>query len=209
MLSTVKFPPAAELSARRKTFSSRPENRFGSIVRRMSSTARPRSKAVLQVAAHPKLRHRLRLGAVRLTGRLETAGRFNPGPKLWGSICNGGDNCAKSDVVAPGSIRLMAWRKRRTHRAAISAWRTRCSATGRSSSSSPGRSSATSSCFGPCPNFRPSWSSFPRSVGCSCSIRPGWGCRTRSRKFARSMIARPRSRPSWTPSASEEPPFSV
>jgi len=38
-----------------------------------------------------------------LNGRLETATSFqDPAPKLWGSICSGGDNCAKSEVVAPG-----------------------------------------------------------------------------------------------------------
>ena len=39
---------------------------------------------------------------------------------------------------------------------------------------------------------------------CSCSIRPGSGGRTRSRTFARWMNERPRSRPSWTLSASEK-----
>jgi hypothetical protein len=107
------------------------------------------------------------------------------------------------------SSTLMRWRKRRTHPAAVSAWRIRCSATGRSSSSSRGRSSATSSCFGPCPNSRPSWSSSPRFVASFCSTRPGSGSRTRSPKFARSMIELPRSRPSWTQSASTRPSFSV
>ena len=37
----------------------------------------------------------------------------------------------------------------------------------------------------------------------------GSGCRTRSRKFARWMIERPRSRPSWTPPASSRPSSSV
>ena len=39
--------------------------------------------------------------------------------------------------------------------------------------------------------------------------KAGSGCRTQSRKFARWMIEPPRSRPSWTPSASERPYFSV
>ena len=39
----------------------------------------------------------------RLNGRLETPTSFrHPAPKLWSSICSGGDNCAKSEVVAPG-----------------------------------------------------------------------------------------------------------
>jgi len=39
----------------------------------------------------------------RLNGRLETPTSFrDPAPKLWSSICSGGENCAKSEVVAPG-----------------------------------------------------------------------------------------------------------
>ena len=106
-------------------------------------------------------------------------------------------------------LRSMPWRTRRTHLAVISASRIRCSATGQSSSSSPGRSSATSSCFGPCPNAWPFSSGSPRSAGSFCLTRRVSGCRTRSRMFARWMRGRPRSRPSWTPSASERPSFSV
>ena len=115
----------------------------------------------------------------------------------------------KSGVVAAATITLNAVADTRTHRVAISAWPISCSATGPSSSSTPGRSSATSSCFGPCPNSRPSWRNSAGSVASSCSIRLGSGCRTRSRVFARWMIERPRSRPSWTPSASERPSSSV
>ena len=53
------------------------------------------------------------------------------------------------------------------------------------------------------PEFKAFFEPLPPSVGSSCSTRPDPGCRSRSRKFARSMIERPRSRPSWTPSASE------
>ena len=106
------------------------------------------------------------------------------------------------------SSTLMPWRKRRTHPAAISASRIRCSARGPSSSSSLRASSATSSCFGPCRNSRPSSSTSPRSVASSCSTRPGSDCRIPFRKCARWMIGRRRSRPSWTPSSSERPLFS-
>ena len=73
-----------------------------------------------------------------------------------------------------------------------------------SSSSSPDRSPATSSCTGPCPNSWRSSSGSPRSVESFCSTRPERGCRTRCRRFARWMRGLPRSRPSWTPSASNE-----
>ena len=108
----------------------------------------------------------------------------------------------------PSSVRSQRWRKPRTHRAAISASRIRCSARGRSSLPSPGRSPPTWSCSGPSPNSRRSSISSRRFVASSYSIKPASGCRPRSREFARWMIERPRSRPSWTPSASKRPSFS-
>ncbi len=39
--------------------------------------------------------------------------------------------------------------------------------------------------------------------------KAGMGCRTPSQKFVCSKIERPRSRPSWTPSASESPSSSL
>ena len=59
------------------------------------------------------------------------------------------------------------------------------------------------------PEFKAFFDQLARSVASFGSTRPGWGCRTRCRKFARWMIEPTRSRPSWTLSASERPPSSV
>ena len=52
---------------------------------------------------------RSRIGAYALAASTPMGGRRlnptsfqDPAPKLWSSICSGGDNCAKSEVVAPG-----------------------------------------------------------------------------------------------------------
>jgi len=53
----------------------------------------------------------------------------------------------------------------------------------------------------------PEFEAFMEQLFAFCPVLPfdNAGCRTRSRKFARWMIERPRSRPSWTPSASARP----
>jgi hypothetical protein len=59
----------------------------------------------------------------------------------------------------------------------------------------------------------PEFKAFFEQLGAFCRVvlfdKAGLDCRTRSRKFARWMIEPPRSRPSWTPSASKSPSSSV
>jgi hypothetical protein len=60
----------------------------------------------------------------------------------------------------------------------------------------------------------PEFEAFMEQLATFCRVlwfdKAGVGLsRTRSRGFARWMIERPRSRPSWTPSASKRPSFSV